>query len=152
MVTILKLVNEAYNYQVVKSKAPLIFFYIVAVCVAPFFYLIIVYLHSLYNFYDRRQRVAIARAILLNPEILLLDEATSALDAESEHLVQTALETLMKNRTTLIIAHRLSTVRDADLVLVMDHGKIVERGTHDALVERKDGMYRYLVQRQLQSD
>ena len=98
----------------------------------------------------QKQRVAIARAILLNPEILLLDEATSALDAESEHLVQQALDALMVNRTTLIIAHRLSTVRDADMVLVMDHGKIIERGTHDALVEKDDGVYRYLVQRQLQ--
>ena len=97
----------------------------------------------------QKQRVAIARAILLDPRILLLDEATSALDAESEHLVQQALDTLMQGRTTLVIAHRLSTVRNADTVLVMDHGKVVERGTHNQLLQKKDGLYKYLVQRQL---
>jgi ABC-type multidrug transport system fused ATPase/permease subunit len=97
----------------------------------------------------QKQRVAIARAILLDPSILLLDEATSALDAESEHLVQVALDRLMVGRTTLVIAHRLSTVRDADTVLVMEHGRIAERGTHDELLRRKDGLYKYLVQRQL---
>ena len=97
----------------------------------------------------QKQRVAIARAILLDPSILLLDEATSALDAESEHLVQVALDRLMVGRTTLVIAHRLSTVRDADTVLVMEHGRIAERGTHDELLAKKDGLYKYLVQRQL---
>ena len=97
----------------------------------------------------QKQRVAIARAILLDPSILLLDEATSALDAESEHLVQVALDRLMAGRTTLVVAHRLSTVRDADMVLVMDHGRIAERGTHDNLLQIEGGLYKYLVQRQL---
>jgi ABC-type multidrug transport system fused ATPase/permease subunit len=87
-----------------------------------------------------RQRLAIARAILLNPPILILDEATSALDTVTERLVQDALENLMKNRTIFAIAHRLSTVRSADLILVMSHGRIVERGTHDELIALK-GVY-----------
>jgi ATP-binding cassette subfamily B protein len=82
----------------------------------------------------QRQRIAIARAVLLNPQILILDEATSALDSESEALVQEALERLMKNRTVLIIAHRLSTVRRCDRILVFDHGQIVESGTHTELL------------------
>ena len=85
----------------------------------------------------QRQRLSIARAILKNPPILILDEATSALDTESERLVQDALENLMKNRTSLVIAHRLSTVRNADLICVFHDGKIVERGTHDELMELK---------------
>lgn len=88
----------------------------------------------------QRQRLAIARAVLKDAPILLLDEATSALDAESEHAVQTALEGLLANRTSLVIAHRLSTVRSADRILVLDAGQIVEEGTHDALV-RRDGLY-----------
>ncbi len=87
-----------------------------------------------------RQRIAIARAILKDAPILLLDEATSALDTESERLVQQALALLMRNRTTLVIAHRLSTVREADLIVVLDEGKIVETGSHDALLAR-DGSY-----------
>jgi ATP-binding cassette, subfamily B, bacterial len=96
----------------------------------------------------QRQRIAIARAILADPRILLLDEATSALDSESERLVNEALERLMAGRTSLVIAHRLSTVRHADRILVFNHGRIVESGSHDRLIE-KDGTYRYLVDTQL---
>ncbi|MDD3431669.1 MAG: ABC transporter ATP-binding protein, partial [Bacteroidales bacterium] len=85
----------------------------------------------------QRQRISIARAILKNPPILILDEATSALDTESEKLVQEALENLMKNRTTIVIAHRLSTIRNANLICVMHEGRIVERGSHDALLKKK---------------
>ena len=84
--------------------------------------------------------MAIARALLRDAPILLLDEATSALDAESERLVQDALDRLMASRTTLVIAHRLATVRQADRIIVMDRGRIVEQGTHDALV-RNGGLY-----------
>ncbi len=95
----------------------------------------------------QKQRVAIARAVLKDPRILLLDEATSALDAESEALVRDALERLMRGRTTLIIAHRLSTVMGADRVVVVDAGQVVQRGTHAALMG-EDGPYRRLVERQ----
>ena len=91
--------------------------------------------------------MAIARAVLKNPRILILDEATSALDAESEHLVREALERLMKGRTTLVIAHRLSTVKDANRVVVLEGGHIVQSGTHAALVSQ-EGLYRRLVERQ----
>jgi subfamily B ATP-binding cassette protein MsbA len=91
----------------------------------------------------QRQRLSIARAILKNPPILILDEATSALDTESERLVQDALENLMKNRTSIVIAHRLSTVRNADLICVFHEGEIVERGTHDQLIAL-DGRYKRL--------
>ena len=96
----------------------------------------------------QRQRVAIARAILADPRILLLDEATSALDAESERLVNEALERLMRGRTSLVIAHRLSTVRHADRILVFNHGRIVESGNHEELIQ-KNGTYRFLVETQL---
>jgi len=91
----------------------------------------------------QRQRVSIARAILKNPPILILDEATSALDTESEKLVQEALENLMQNRTTLVVAHRLSTIKRADEICVLHEGKIVERGKHDDLIEL-DGYYKRL--------
>lgn len=99
----------------------------------------------------QRQRIAIARAILKNPAILLLDEATSSLDAESEHHVQAALEELMQGRTTFVIAHRLSTVRQANCILVIDRGRLVEMGTHGELIAR-NGLYQKLCHRQLQAD
>ncbi|AEI62554.1 ABC transporter ATP-binding protein [Corallococcus macrosporus] len=95
----------------------------------------------------QKQRVAIARAVLKDPRLLILDEATSALDAESEHLVKDALERLMKGRTTLIIAHRLSTVANADRVLVLDGGAVIQSGTHASLMSQ-EGLYRRLVERQ----
>ncbi|XP_005102782.1 ATP-binding cassette sub-family B member 10, mitochondrial [Aplysia californica] len=96
----------------------------------------------------QRQRIAIARAILKNPKILILDEATSALDAESEHLVQEALERLMQGRTVLTIAHRLSTIKSADQIAVVDQGKVVENGSYSQLMDLSDGLFRRLVERQ----
>ncbi|CAN1859957.1 ABC transporter B family member 2 [Linum perenne] len=93
----------------------------------------------------QRQRVAIARAVLKNPEILLLDEATSALDAESENIVQQALDRLMRNRTSLMVAHRLSTIKNADQISVIQDGKIIEQGTHSSLVQKTDGAYFKLI-------
>ena len=95
----------------------------------------------------QRQRLAIARALVKNPPILILDEATSALDAESEHLFQEALAGLRKSRTTIIIAHRLSTVRSADRILVIEKGRIVETVSHEQLL-RQDGIYRKLYELQ----
>jgi len=95
----------------------------------------------------QRQRVAIARAILANPKVLILDEATSSLDSESEALIQDGLKTLRRGRTTFVIAHRLSTIRSADQILVLEHGEIVERGTHEALLAH-GGRYRQLYDKQ----
>jgi subfamily B ATP-binding cassette protein MsbA len=94
-----------------------------------------------------RQRVTIARAILKNPPILILDEATSSLDTESERLVQDAINNLMKDRTSIVIAHRLSTVRHADEIVVLQKGRIVQRGTHERLIA-EEGIYRRLVEMQ----
>ncbi len=98
----------------------------------------------------QRQRIAIARAILADPAILVLDEATSSLDAESERLVQDALDKLMENRTSIIVAHRLSTVRRCDQILVLSAGTIIERGTHDELVAKPGGLYGTLARLQLE--
>ena len=92
----------------------------------------------------QKQRLSIARAVLKNSPIMVLDEATSALDTESEQLVQTALENMMKNRTSIVIAHRLSTIQNADCIVVMKQGKIVEQGKHQELLDQK-GMYHKLV-------
>ena len=99
----------------------------------------------------QRQRIAIARAVLINAPVLILDEATSALDAESERLVQKALANLMRNKTSIVIAHRLSTVRRADKIVVMERGKIIETGTHNELLE-KDGIYKRLYELQFLED
>jgi len=96
----------------------------------------------------QRQRVAIARAILKDPSLLILDEATSSLDAESEALVQEALDELMKGRTTIIIAHRLATIRKVDRIYVLSEGRIVEEGSHLELADREDGFYSNLVRLQ----
>ncbi len=98
----------------------------------------------------QRQRIAIARAILADPAILILDEATSSLDAESERLVQEALDKLMENRTSIIIAHRLSTVRRCDQILVMSAGSVLERGTHEELIAKPGGLYGSLARLQLE--
>jgi len=97
----------------------------------------------------QRQRISIARAVHANPPILILDEATSALDTESERLVQDAIEKLMQNRTSIVIAHRLSTVQRADRIIVIDEGRIVEQGSHDELLRNKDGLYTRLYNMQM---
>jgi subfamily B ATP-binding cassette protein MsbA len=99
----------------------------------------------------QRQRIAIARALLRNPPLLILDEATSALDTESERLVQQAIDEVMEGRAVLVIAHRLSTVRRADQIVVLEGGRVVERGSHDELVSR-NGLYRRLYDLQFASD
>ena len=98
----------------------------------------------------QRQRIAIARAILKNPAILILDEATSSLDTESEYLVQKAIDNLMADRTVLVIAHRLTTVENADFIIAMENGKIVETGTHQDLLIQ-DGIYTRLYNKQFKS-
>src|SRR5690606_24719029 len=95
----------------------------------------------------QRQRLAIARAIIADPRVLILDEATSSLDSESEALIRDGLRRLRQGRTTFVIAHRLSTIQSADQILVLDHGRIVERGTHAELL-RHGGLYRALYERQ----
>ena len=95
----------------------------------------------------QRQRLSIARVVLKNPPIMILDEATSALDTESEKLVQSALERMMQNRTSLVVAHRLSTIQKADLIVVMQQGVIVEQGKHEELMKKK-GAYHKLVSMQ----
>ena len=97
----------------------------------------------------QRQRVAIARAVYNRPPILIFDEATSALDTESERAVKENIDTLLEGRTSFVIAHRLSTVRDADLILVLERGRLVEQGTHDDLMQRQ-GLYYFLVSQQLE--
>ena len=99
----------------------------------------------------QRQRVAIARAILKDPKILILDEATSSLDAESEQLVQSALDELMKNRTTIVIAHRLATIRKVDTIYVIREGQIVESGSHDELALIEKGLYANLIKLQFET-
>ncbi|XP_056855659.1 ABC transporter B family member 10 [Raphanus sativus] len=98
----------------------------------------------------QRQRIAIARAVLKNPAILLLDEATSALDVESERVVQQALDRLMSNRTTVVVAHRLSTIKNSDMISVIQEGKIIEQGSHNSLIEKENGPYSKLINLQQQ--
>ena len=100
----------------------------------------------------QRQRIAIARAVLKDPAILILDEATSSLDSESERLVQEALDELMKGRTSFVVAHRLSTVRNADKILVIDKGNVVEEGTHEELIKLENGIYAALSKLQFQHE
>jgi len=97
----------------------------------------------------QKQRVAIARAILRDPAILILDEPTSALDAHAERIIQDSLDELMEDRTTFVIAHRLSTVREADKIVVFKKGKIVESGKHNDLIRKRDGEYRRLYELQI---
>ena len=99
----------------------------------------------------QKQRIAIARALVRQPAILLLDEATSALDTQSERVVQAALDNAAKNRTTLVVAHRLSTIREADKIIVLEKGKVIESGNHEELIGNENGLYRYLSQLQFEA-
>jgi ABC-type multidrug transport system fused ATPase/permease subunit len=99
----------------------------------------------------QRQRIAIARAVLRNPDILILDEATSSLDAESEKVVQEALDRLLEGRTAIIIAHRLATIRNVDCIYVLEEGQIVEKGTHTELSARDEGIYSALARLQFEA-
>ena len=99
-----------------------------------------------------KQRVAVARTILKNPSILLLDEATSALDNQTEKQIQNSLKSIFQNRTSLVVAHRLSTIVDADEILVISQGKIVQRGVHTTLLEDKNGLYYRMWTRQAESE
>jgi len=96
----------------------------------------------------QRQRIAIARALISNPRILIFDEATSALDYESERILMQNMKAICEGRTVIIIAHRISTVKHADEILVMEKGKIIEKGSHDYLVSQENSFYRYLYQLQ----
>jgi len=98
----------------------------------------------------QKQRISIARAVLKNPPIMILDEATSALDTESEQLVQTALEEMMKNRTSLVIAHRLSTIQKADNIVVLRKGIIIEQGKHEELLAKKGEYFKLVTMQTLQ--
>ena len=98
----------------------------------------------------QRQRIALARAVLKNARVLLLDEATSALDVESERVVQQALDRVMRSRTTVMVAHRLSTIKNADVISVLQDGKIIEQGAHQQLIENRNGAYHKLVSLQQQ--
>ena len=97
----------------------------------------------------QRQRIAIARAMLKDPQVLLLDEATSSLDAENESVVQEALDRLMKNKTSVIIAHRLSTVRNANKIAFLNEGRVLELGSHEELMNLSSGSYKKFVKQQL---
>ena len=96
----------------------------------------------------QKQRVALARALVADPRILILDDALSAVDTHTEEAITTRLRAVMRQRTSIVVSHRVSTVRDADLILVLDDGRVVERGTHDTLVAR-DGLYAGLYRKQL---
>ena len=100
----------------------------------------------------QRQLIAFLRAYVSKPSILVLDEATSSVDSYSEELIQNTTDKLTKDRTSIVIAHRLATIKKADQILVMDHGKIVERGTHKELLRKKDGFYKSLYEVQFQKE